>query len=80
MAFWEAEEVFLNDPFISTVMSPAEQTGEKGEERFYCMGRTDSGRRLFIVFTVRNQLLRVISARDMSRKERDKFTAQEKEP
>ena len=34
------------------------------------LGHTDPGRRLFIVFTVRNNRIRVISARDMSRKER----------
>ena len=40
------------------------------EERFYALGQTDAGRLLFLVFTVRGSLIRLISARDMSRKER----------
>lgn len=40
------------------------------EQRYYALGRTHAGRLLFVVFTVRNNLLRVISARDMNRKER----------
>jgi hypothetical protein len=38
------------------------------EVRYYALGRTDAGRRLFVVFTVRDSLIRVISARDMSRR------------
>lgn len=33
------------------------------------MGRTDQDRELFLVFTMRQDRIRVISARDMSRKE-----------
>ncbi len=40
------------------------------EERFYALGQTDVGRRLFVVFTLRGRRIRVISARDVSRKER----------
>ncbi len=40
------------------------------ENRFYALGITDFNRCLFIVFTIRNKLIRVISARDMSKKER----------
>jgi hypothetical protein len=35
----------------------------------YLLGKTDSGRRLFVVFTIRGELVRVISARDMNRNE-----------
>jgi uncharacterized DUF497 family protein len=42
----------------------------KTEKRFYALGQTDSKRFLFVAFTVRNNLIRVVSARDMSRKER----------
>lgn len=38
------------------------------------MGRTETGRMLFIAFTVRKNLIRVISARDMTRNEKKKFT------
>ncbi len=40
------------------------------ETRFYVLGKTDAGRALFLVFTIRDELIRVITARDMSRKER----------
>ena len=43
------------------------------ENRFYALGKTDLKRTLFIVITVRNKLIRVISARDMSRKEREVY-------
>jgi hypothetical protein len=47
--------------------------GAKGIETkgwYFSFGRTDGGRLLTVVFTVRGQLLRVISARPMSRRER----------
>jgi len=62
----ECEQVFFNRPLVAL---PDERHSES-EPRFYALGQTDSGRRLFIVFTARNDLIRVISARDMSRKER----------
>ena len=40
------------------------------ETRFRAMGYTDKDRCLYIVFMVRNNLVRVISARDMNKKER----------
>lgn len=43
------------------------------ENRYYALGESDGGRRLFIVFTIREEGIRVISARDMSRKERNRY-------
>ena len=43
------------------------------EERILVLGRSDSGRKLFIVCAVRNSLIRVISARDMTKKEREVY-------
>ncbi len=40
------------------------------EERYYLLGKTNNSRRLFIVFTRRKNRIRIISARDMHRKER----------
>jgi uncharacterized DUF497 family protein len=48
---------------------PDERHSES-ETRFYALGQTDAGRRLFIVFTARSDLIRLVSARDMSRTER----------
>ena len=45
------------------------------EPRFHALGRTDDGRLLHIMFTLRahGRLIRVISARDMHRKERLRY-------
>jgi uncharacterized protein len=62
----EAEQVFFNTPLLSG--DDPEHSGT--ERRFYVLGQTDEGRELFVVFTLRGRRLRVVSARDMSRKER----------
>ena len=62
----EAEQVFLNRPLL-VAGSPKHSTGEA---RYFALGRTDLGRLLVVVFTSRGSLLRVISARPMSRQER----------
>ncbi|MDY6950653.1 MAG: BrnT family toxin [Thermodesulfobacteriota bacterium] len=62
----ECEQVFFNRPLIA---GHDEKHSQK-ETRFFALGHTDSGRLLFVVFTIRNHLIRVISARNMNRKER----------
>ena len=62
----EAEQVFLNRPLV---VGNAPKDAAK-ETRQFALGRTDQGRQLTVVFTFRGSLLRVISARPMSRKER----------
>ncbi len=42
-------------------------------ERYYALGKTDSGRRLFLVNTFRNNLVRVISAWDMKKNEKREY-------
>ena len=65
----ECEEVFFNEPYYV-----AEDAGHSGEEeRSFLLGVTNAGRRLFVVFIIRNKKIRVISARDMSHKERDAY-------
>lgn len=64
----EAEQAFFNRPLIV-----ADDTRHSDvEPRLHALGRTDAGRLLHITFTLRSQgtLLRVISARDMHRRER----------
>jgi uncharacterized DUF497 family protein len=65
----EAEQVFFNAPLL---MLPDLKHGET-EPRLHALGKTVAGRRLHITFTLRDgdQLIRVISARDMHRKERE---------
>ena len=66
----ECEQIFFNQPLVVQDDLAHSQTGK----RFYALGRTDMRRLLFIAFTVRDNLIRVISARDMSRKERRLFS------
>ena len=68
----ECEEIFFAEPLIVA----ADEGHSLGEERGYALGRTDAGRLLFAAFTIRGRLIRVISARDMSRKERRTYTSQ----
>ncbi|HEX6383869.1 MAG TPA: BrnT family toxin [Anaerolineae bacterium] len=65
----EAEEVFFNLPLL--LADDIKHTAQ--EKRYYVLGQTDSGRLLFIAFTLRQNKIRVISARDMSRKEREVY-------
>jgi hypothetical protein len=62
----ECEEVFFNRPLV---IGDDEQHST-AEQRLYALGQTDARRLLFTVFTIRGRLIRVISARKMSRKER----------
>lgn len=69
---FELEQVFFNQPLLL-----ADDTKHsKKENRYYALGKTDAGRLLFVVLTVRRKLIRVISARDMSRKERKVYESQ----
>ena len=67
----EAEQVFFNAPLL---LLPDPGHSEQ-EPRFHALGVTAEGRRLHITFTVRQsgKAIRVISARDMHRKERASY-------
>jgi uncharacterized DUF497 family protein len=64
----EAEQVFFNEPLL--VIDDTKHS--QGESRFHALGKTNEDRFLHITFTLRNadESIRVISARDMHRKER----------
>lgn len=64
----EAEQLFF-DPGILVIADPAHS---EAEPRFHALGKAREGRLLHVTFTLREEgtLIRVISARDMSRKER----------
>ena len=65
----EAEQVFFNMPLIVS-----ETYSTTDIDRYLALGKTNDGRLLTIIFTVRKKkLIRVISARDMSRKERKAY-------
>ncbi len=65
---FEAEQVFFNQPLL--VLDDFKHS--LTESRFLALGKSDTGRLLHIAFTLRSngQLIRVISARDMHRKEK----------
>ncbi|MGC9952907.1 MAG: BrnT family toxin [Rhizomicrobium sp.] len=67
----EAEQVFFNVPLLVAV----DARHSDAEARFHALGKTDTDRRLHITFTLRAEgtMIRVISARDMSRKERSAY-------
>ncbi len=64
----ETEQVFFNTPLL--VLEDIKHS--RRELRFHALGKTDRVRLLHITFTLRraNEKIRVISARDMHRKER----------
>ena len=64
----EAEQMFFNQPLL--VLEDVKHSQK--ERRFHALGKTDCTRLLHITFTLRSAgtLIRVISARDMHRKER----------
>lgn len=65
----EAEQVFFNAPLLLL----ADEKHSQDEARHHALGTTDAGRVLHITFTLRQSLIRVISARDASRKERASY-------
>ena len=66
----ECEQVFFNQPLITQ----RDDKHSMNEPRYYALGQTDAYRKLFIVFTIRINLIRVISARDMNRKETKEYS------
>lgn len=66
VTWWECEEVFMSEPLLLKEDAKHSAT----EERYYVLGDTADGRRLFVSFTIRGRKIGPISARDMSRKER----------
>jgi len=71
----EAEDVFFNEPLVFR----SDVRHSKREKRYYALGQSRVGRYLFIAFTIRGSRLRVISVRDMNRKEKDAYAKHEKE-
>lgn len=66
----ECEDAFFNLPLI---VAAADKKHSGAENRFFALGRTETNRWLFASFTARAKLIRVISARDMTKSERRKY-------
>ena len=67
----ECEQVFFNKALFAE-----DEKHSQREKRYYALGRTDERRLLFVAFTIRRSLIRVISARNMSKKERKIYEEQ----
>ncbi len=63
---WECEQVFFNRPLL-VLDDPKHSVSEK---RWAAFGKTDADPFLVVIFTKRNNLIRIISARDMKKRER----------
>lgn len=69
----ECEQIFFNRPLV--VADDGKHSLD--EVRYYALSQTDKRRRLFLVFTIRGSLIRVISARDMNRAEKGIYDEKE---
>ncbi len=67
----EAEQIFADD----RLLFDRDTRHSQSEQRYNALGRSTSGRLLHVTFTVRNEgtIIRIISARDMNRKERNRY-------
>ncbi|MEK7541954.1 MAG: BrnT family toxin [Patescibacteria group bacterium] len=61
----ECEEVFFDEK--KKILKDLLHSG--AEKRYVIVGNTKKGRVLFVAFTIRNNKIRVISARDLNKKE-----------
>ena len=69
----EAEQVFLNRPIL--LLDDIKHS--QNDKRHFALGQTDEERKLFISFTIRGNLIRVISARPMHKKEEKIYEQEE---
>ncbi len=63
---WECEQMFFNRPLL-VLDDPKHSVSEK---RWAAFGKTDADRFLIVIFAKRHNLIRIISARDMNKRER----------
>ena len=61
----EAEEVFFDGNKIVL----KDKVHSKKEDRFIALGKTEKDRLLYVVFTKRGKKIRIVSARDINKKE-----------
>jgi uncharacterized DUF497 family protein len=72
----EAEQLFLNAPLLVS----DDMRHSVDEPRFHALGHSNAGRLLHVTFTLRQtgSLIRVISAWEMSRKERSYYEKEDR--
>lgn len=69
----ECEEIFFNKPII---ILPDERHSTGKEKRYRIIGVSTNGRKIALAITIRSNKIRVIMARDQSKKERMLFEAE----
>ena len=72
VGYIECEEVFFNRPLITG----KDKKHSTDETRYFALGRTDAGRPLFLAFTIRNNKIGIISAREQTDKEWQRYGRQ----
>jgi uncharacterized DUF497 family protein len=65
----ECEQIFFN----KLIIVKRDREHSKIENRYYALGQTNMNRLLFAVFALRNQKIRIISARDMTDTEMERY-------
>jgi uncharacterized DUF497 family protein len=65
----ECEQVFFNQPLAVG----EDEIHSLAEHRQFALGSTDAGRRLFVIYTLRGERVRIISARDMTAREKKEY-------
>lgn len=65
----ECEEVFLNKPILIS----QDKSHSDNEDRFQVLGLTNNRRLIFLVFMIRKNKIRIVSARDQNKKENKKI-------
>jgi uncharacterized DUF497 family protein len=72
VAVEESEQIFANQPLLLL----DDLAHSEKELRYHAFGKTNSERLLRVTFTIRDNLVRVISARPMNRRERKMYESQ----
>lgn len=70
----EAEEVFVSEELFVL----PDKKHSKTEKRHIALGKTQEGKNLFVVFTLKAKKIRIISARRMHKKEVSKYEKSQK--
>lgn len=70
----DCEEIFNNKPLLVRKDIGHSQV----EKRFEVLGKTNAGKKIFLVYTMRKEKIRALSARDQSKKERSYYEQIEK--
>ena len=65
----ETEEVFVSEELFVL----PDKKHSRTEKRHIALGKTQEGKRLFVIFTLRGKKVRIVSARKMHKKEVEKY-------